>query len=168
MRRNDLAATGMPRKHWHPCCQEQVGGTSVDARENWGGNNGSTATACIIANRERMTWMTKEGERSANYFGSMTHSSTERLGNTAAGQDVNIPLCNRLPMVFTSDLVVGGWDISKMTSGDAMRHSKVLDWNLQEKLRPRMESLVPLPSTYLRTSSPPIRASVRTTSSRTG
>jgi myo-inositol-1-phosphate synthase len=92
--------------------------------------------------------MTKEGERSANYFGSLTQSSTVRLGTTAAGQDVNIPLGNLLPMVSPNDLVVGGWDISKMSIGDAMRRSKVLDWNLQEKLRPHLEALVPLPSIY--------------------
>jgi hypothetical protein len=36
-----------------------------------GGNNGSTLTAGLIANREGMKWRTPGGEQSANYFGSL-------------------------------------------------------------------------------------------------
>jgi len=114
----------------------------------WGGNNGSTATAGIIANREGLTWMTKEGEMRANYFGSVLQSSTVRLGATTTGQDVHIPMRNLLPMLSPNDLVIGGWDISKMSIGDAMRRSKVLDWDLQQKVYPSMEGMVPLPSIY--------------------
>ena len=38
----------------------------------WGGNNGTTLTAGIIANREGITWKTKEGVKSPNYWGSLT------------------------------------------------------------------------------------------------
>lgn len=37
-----------------------------------GGNNGTTFTAGIIANRENMTWNTKKGEQTANFYGSIT------------------------------------------------------------------------------------------------
>jgi myo-inositol-1-phosphate synthase len=114
----------------------------------WGGNNGSTATAGIIANRLGMTWETKEGQMSANYFGSLTQSSTVKLGVSPKGEDVNIPLCNLLPMVKPNDLVIGGWDISSMNLGEAMKRSKVMDWSLQEQLRPHMKEMVPLPSMY--------------------
>ena len=36
------------------------------------GNNGSTFTAGILANRENMSWETKNGTQSANFFGSFT------------------------------------------------------------------------------------------------
>lgn len=36
-----------------------------------GGNNGSTLTAGIIANREGITWKTSKGVAHANYFGSL-------------------------------------------------------------------------------------------------
>jgi myo-inositol-1-phosphate synthase len=36
------------------------------------GNNGSTFTAGIIANREKMSWDTKDGMQTANFFGSFT------------------------------------------------------------------------------------------------
>jgi myo-inositol-1-phosphate synthase len=38
----------------------------------WGGNNGSTLTAGILANKHKLTWRTKQGEMSANYYGSFT------------------------------------------------------------------------------------------------
>jgi myo-inositol-1-phosphate synthase len=37
-----------------------------------GGNNGSTFTAGILANRKNLTWATKQGESQANFFGSFT------------------------------------------------------------------------------------------------
>ena len=45
-------------------------------------------------------------------------------------------------------MVVGGWDISKMDLHTAMRRSKVYEPELQEKLRPHMEGIVPLPAPY--------------------
>jgi myo-inositol-1-phosphate synthase len=38
----------------------------------WGGNNGSTITAGILANRKNIEWETKDGKKSANYYGSFT------------------------------------------------------------------------------------------------
>lgn len=70
------------------------------------------ATAGIIANRRKSTWTTKEGEKSANYFGSITQASTVPLGHTAAGGAVHVPMKSLLPMVEPNDLVIGGWDIS--------------------------------------------------------
>ena len=37
-----------------------------------GGNNGSTFTAGILANRKHMQWETKQGTVSANFYGSFT------------------------------------------------------------------------------------------------
>lgn len=115
----------------------------------WGGNNGSTTTAGIIANKLKMTWRTKNGTKSANYFGSVTQASTCRLGGHGPKcVDVNIPFSKLLPMVDPNDLVIGGWDISKMNLADAMVRSKVLDVNLQDQLRSHMQHMVPMPSIY--------------------
>ena len=51
-------------------------------------------------------------------------------------------------MVNPNDIVVGGWDISKTNLADAMKRAKVLDVTLQEKLRPHMQGMTPLPSVY--------------------
>lgn len=47
----------------------------------WGGNNGSTVTATVVANRLGVSWNTKEGERMPNYYGSITQASTVSLGS---------------------------------------------------------------------------------------
>merc|ERR1719479_882525 len=51
-------------------------------------------------------------------------------------------------MVNPNDVVLGGWDISKMNLGDAMRRAAVLDLNLQEKLRAEMAQMVPRPAPF--------------------
>lgn len=38
----------------------------------WGGNNGTTTTGGILANKHNITWMTKKGENKPNYYGSIT------------------------------------------------------------------------------------------------
>lgn len=115
----------------------------------WGGNNGSTCTAGILANKMKMEWETKHRTQRANYFGSVTQASTVRLGGHGPNhQDVHVPFSSLLPMVHPNDMVIGGWDISKMNLADAMKRSRVLEPDLQRQLRPHMEGLVPLPSVY--------------------
>ena len=46
----------------------------------WGGNNGSTLTAALIANKKGLKWNTRTGVQSSNYFGSLMMSSTTRIG----------------------------------------------------------------------------------------
>ena len=114
-----------------------------------GGNNGTTVAAGIIANRKGLSWMTKEGKQSANYFGSVTQASSVRLGlDDTTGRDVFVPFSALLPMVQPNDLVVGGWDISKMPLGDAMRRAKVLPYDLQRQLYDELQAVTPLPSIY--------------------
>ncbi|KAK3061117.1 hypothetical protein LTS18_006986, partial [Coniosporium uncinatum] len=65
----------------------------------WGGNNGTTVTAGIIANRRGLVWDTREGPRAANYYGSVIMASTIKLGTDAkTGAEVNIPFHDLLPM----------------------------------------------------------------------
>lgn len=35
----------------------------------WGGNNGSTFTAAILANKLHLSWPTKKGTQKANWYG---------------------------------------------------------------------------------------------------
>eukprot|EP01012_Entosiphon_sulcatum_P045062 TRINITY_DN599_c0_g1_i1.p1 TRINITY_DN599_c0_g1~~TRINITY_DN599_c0_g1_i1.p1 ORF type:complete len:507 (+),score=78.85 TRINITY_DN599_c0_g1_i1:34-1554(+) len=114
----------------------------------WGGNNGSTVTAATIANREGITWRTKRGVEHPNYFGSITQCSTVRMGYTAEGVEVNVPLSSLVPMVHPNDIAIGGWDISKVNLAKSMERAQVLDFDLQRQLVPYMQSLTPLPSVY--------------------
>lgn len=114
----------------------------------WGGNNGSTVTAGVIANKNKMSWNTKNGPKSANYFGSLFLSSTVRIGADEFGSDVYAPMNTILPMVDPADIVMSGWDINGANLGDAMTRAKVLDYDLQRQLMPYMKELRPLQSVY--------------------
>ncbi|KAH8893192.1 myo-inositol-1-phosphate synthase-like protein [Thozetella sp. PMI_491] len=114
-----------------------------------GGNNGSTVTAGIMANRLGLSWDTREGHQAANYYGSVLMGSTVKLGTHAkTKKDVNIPFHDVLPMVHPNDLVIGGWDISKMNLADAMNRAGVLEPTLKAQVREKMATIVPLPSIY--------------------
>ncbi|MES1914930.1 MAG: Inositol-3-phosphate synthase [Cercozoa sp. M6MM] len=113
-----------------------------------GGNNGSTVTAGIIANRAGIEWETREGKVKSNYYGSVTQASTVRIGQDAKGQEVYVPMKDVLPMVNPNDIVVGGWDISSMNLGDALDRAEVLEVDLKRQLREEMSKMVPLPSIY--------------------
>uniref|UniRef100_A0A1D1ZPW7 inositol-3-phosphate synthase n=1 Tax=Auxenochlorella protothecoides TaxID=3075 RepID=A0A1D1ZPW7_AUXPR len=112
-----------------------------------GGNNGTTVTAGILANKHGITWMTKDGLRKPNYYGSLTHAATCRVGNYQ-GEEVHVPFSSLLPMVHPNDIVVGGWDISSLNLADAMERARVLDFELQKQLVPYMRGTMPLPGIY--------------------
>ncbi|KAL8984779.1 MAG: hypothetical protein Q9205_001351 [Flavoplaca limonia] len=115
----------------------------------WGGNNGTTVTAGIIANRRGLVWDTREGPRAANYYGSVVMASTMKLGTEAkTGKDINLPFHNVLPMVHPNDLVIGGWDISGMNLANAMDRAAVLEPTLKNMVKKEMAEMKPLPSIY--------------------
>ena len=95
-----------------------------------------------------MTWETKEGTQKANYWGSLLMASTVKLGNDRQGNSVYTPMNNMLPLLNPNEIVWGGWDINSMNLGDAMKRSKVLEYDLQQKLYPHMKDIKPLPSLY--------------------
>ena len=114
----------------------------------WGGNNGSTVTASIEANKRGLTWMRKEGKQTPNYYGSLTQATTIRLGSSQHGKEVHIPFSSILPMVHPDELVIGGWDINGANIAEAMERACVLDYDLQRQLHPLLTELKPLPSIY--------------------
>lgn len=113
-----------------------------------GGNNGSTMMASIIANRKQMTWETKSGTQAANYYGSITQSSTVRLGTTSTGEQIYVPMNKMVPVVDPNNLVIGGWDINDYNLYDAMKRAGVLPVTLQQQLKEDMEQITPLPGLY--------------------
>ena len=115
----------------------------------WGGNNGSTVTAGIIANRRKLVWATREGEQEANYYGSVVMASTMKLGTESnTGEEINIPFHDVLPMVHPNDLVLGGWDISGLNLAAAMDRAQVLEPALKAQVHKEMALMTPLPSIY--------------------
>eukprot|EP00873_Tetraselmis_striata_P017129 jgi/Tetstr1/437393/TSEL_026076.t1 len=85
-----------------------------------GGNNGSTLMGGILANKLGITWMTKDGVRKPNYWGSLTQAATCRIGNYK-GEEVHVPFKGLLPMVEPNDV---------------------------QQLVPHMKEVVPLPGIY--------------------
>lgn len=112
-----------------------------------GGNNGSTLTAGLIANREGISWRTPKGVQHPNYFGSLLQASTCRVGNYN-GEEVYVPFKSLVPCVEPNDIIIGGWDISSMNLAEAMTRAGVLEYDLQRQLHPYMKDMVPLPSIY--------------------
>ncbi|XP_017837695.1 inositol-3-phosphate synthase isoform X2 [Drosophila busckii] len=114
----------------------------------WGGNNGSTLTAALEANRRQLSWRKRTGMQQANWFGSITQASTVFIGSDETGSDVYVPMKELLPMVEPDNIAVDGWDISGKNLGDAMRRAEVLDVALQDMLYEHMSTLKPRPSIY--------------------
>jgi len=112
------------------------------------GNNGSTVVAGTVANREGISWATKEGVKTPNYYGSITQSSTVKVGSDSNGDDTFVPLKALVPMVDPNDIVYGGWDINNLNLADAMERAQVLDYDLQRQLKPYLKDIIPLPSIY--------------------
>lgn len=114
----------------------------------WGGNNGSTVTAAVVARQHGICWETRAAKHKPNYNGSLTQASTLRVGSDSSGKDVFVPFGSVVPMVNPDTLVLGGWDISGRNLADAMDAAGVMEPDLRRQLRPHMEKMKPLPAAY--------------------
>jgi len=108
----------------------------------WGGNNGTTLTAALLANKYNLSWETKSGTKHPNFYGSLLEASTVSLGFDQNGE-VFVPMRDLLPMVKPTALVIDGWDLSSLALDEAMGRAEVLDYNLQQQLAPFMSALKP-------------------------
>lgn len=108
-----------------------------------GGSNGSTVVASILANRKKLSWATRTGQQTANYFGSLMMASTLQLGIGQDNSDVHVPMHEVLPMVHPNDFCLGGWDISGMNLSDAMDRAGVLEPDLKRQVAKEMSTIVP-------------------------
>ena len=87
-------------------------------------------TAGIFANKEKVTWENKNGKFSPNFYGSLTQSTTTKIGVNGS-EEVFAPLKDILPLVEPTEVVVSGWDISGLNLYESMRRAKVVDFDLQ-------------------------------------
>lgn len=70
----------------------------------WGGNNGSTLTAALEANRRKLEWRTRTKVQESNWLGSITQASTVLLGTDENGADVFAPMNELVPMVHPDNI----------------------------------------------------------------
>ena len=116
-----------------------------------GGNNGSTFTAGILANKKGQTWETKQGIQHPNFHGSFTQSATAHVGykmdpSTNKLEDVYKPIKDLMPMVNPCDFEISGWDINSADLFTACKRSHVLEPDLVNALKDDLEKIKPLPS----------------------
>lgn len=118
----------------------------------WGGNNGSTLTAGVLANKHQLSWETKEGEQQANYLGSFTQKSAIKVGykkdRNGQLQDVHKTVRDLVPLVEPNDLVITGWDISGHNLFQACKRAKVLEPALLNQMKEQLEGMKPMAGVY--------------------
>ena len=117
-----------------------------------GGNNGTTVTAGILANKKKLTWNTKRGPAHATYYGSFTQCVTTKVGVKLSKdgklEDVFMPIRDMLPMVNPNDLVIGGWDVSGMDMYNATNRARVLEPDLICQLKPELSAIKPMSAVF--------------------
>ena len=117
-----------------------------------GGENGTTVTAGILANKKKLVWQTKRGPAQATYYGSFTQSVTTKVGmkvkKDELGQpkieDIYMGIKDLLPMVNPNDLVIGGWDINDADMYSATIAAKVLEPDMIAQLKTELSQIKPL------------------------
>lgn len=116
-----------------------------------GGNNGTTVAAGIIAHRNKFSWTDKRGTHMPDWYGSLTQSTTVKLGyDYNKKKDVYVPVNRLVPMVDPKNIIVGGWDISSDDLGRAMEKAEVLDYDLQKQVKNNLQSIKPFPGIYIK------------------
>ncbi|MEI7564014.1 MAG: inositol-3-phosphate synthase [bacterium] len=121
-----------------------------------GGNNGTTVTSGVLANKKNLKWETKRGEAHANYYGSFTQCVTTKVGmkvkkaqdGTMILEDVYLPIKDLLPIVNPNDLVIGGWDINGIDMYNATIRAKVLEPTLIHQLKEELSQIKPLSGVF--------------------
>ena len=113
-----------------------------------GGNNGTTLTAGILANKKKLSWINRQGKQTANFYGSLTQSSVTKVGIkfnpvTNHTQDVFKVVKDLVPLVNPTDILISGWDISDMDLYNASYRAQVLEPSLIEQL-PELKEIKPL------------------------
>lgn len=118
-----------------------------------GGNNGTTVTAGLLANKKNLTWRTKKGKQTANYYGSFTQSSVTKVGmrydkETNQVENVHKVIKDIVPLVNPNDIVVNGWDISGLNMYESAYRAQVLEPSLIELLKEDLTAITPMPAIF--------------------
>ncbi len=117
-----------------------------------GGNNGSTLVAGLLAHKNQVSWESKTGVHTPNYYGSFTQCGTTKVGvkklPKGGIKDVYKPVKDLLPTINPTDMEVTGWDISKDNLFEACKRSHVLEPDLVNKLEAELTEMVPMKAAF--------------------
>ena len=119
----------------------------------WGGNNGSTLTTGLLANKQNVTWKTRRGKQTPNFFGSLTQAAVVKVGikhnkETNQVEDVFKVVKDLCPIVNPNDIQVTGWDISKMNIYDSCYRAGVLEPTLIDQLEDQLKAMNPMKAVF--------------------
>ena len=116
-----------------------------------GGNNGSTFVASLLAHKHEISWESKNGVHTPNYFGSFSQCATAKVGikRVKGGiQDVYKPIKDFLPMVNPTEFDVSGWDISSSDLFESCKRAGVLEPDLVNKLEDKLKAIKPMKAAF--------------------
>lgn len=117
-----------------------------------GGNNGSTLAASLLAHKHGVSWESKSGVHSPNYYGSFTQCATTKVGikrlPKGGFKDVYKPIKEFLPTVNPVDMEITGWDISKANGFESCKRAGVLEPDLVNKLEDKLKEIKPLKAAF--------------------
>lgn len=108
----------------------------------WGGNNGSTFTAGVLARQKKLKWQNKHGTHDVDFVGSLFEYGSLNI------EEKNVLYQDAVDMYSIDDLVISGWDINKDNIYDACKKTQIIDLALLEQMKGELSNMVPLPSAY--------------------
>lgn len=105
----------------------------------FGGGNGVTAAAGVIANRKGIEWEGPTGRMSPNYLGCITQLPSK--GGSGGYRE-------RYALADANDAAIGGWDIRPTPLGEALYNARILDFDLVRQVQEEMDGLALLPGIW--------------------
>jgi myo-inositol-1-phosphate synthase len=114
----------------------------------WGGSNGSTLTAGLLAKYNDLTWNNKNGEHKVEFLGSVSQFGSVHIGYDTNGEPHSKLFKELGDMYRPEDLVIGGWDVCSDNLYEAARKAAVLDYDLLKQLEGPLSKMKPYPSIY--------------------
>lgn len=105
----------------------------------FGGGNGVTVAAGVLANKKNLEWEGPTGRNSPNYLGCITQLPSK--GGSGGYRE-------RYPLADANDAAIGGWDIRPTPLGEALYNARILDFDLVRQVREEMDALRLLPGVW--------------------
>ncbi|CAM9915018.1 unnamed protein product [Sphacelaria rigidula] len=105
----------------------------------FGGGNGVTAAAGIIANKKRISWEGPTGRMTPNYLGCITQLPSK--GGSGGYREI-------YPLAHANDCALGGWDIRGTPLGQALYDARILDFDLVRQVQEEMDQTTVMPGVW--------------------
>ena len=105
----------------------------------FGGGNGVTLAAGMVANKNNISWEGPTGRQTPNFLGCITQLPAK--GGNGGYRE-------RYALADATDAAFGGWDIRPTPLGEALYNARILDFDLVRQVREEMDALKLLPGVW--------------------